>query len=63
LIVPTSYDAVYSEGVPLTLRVSTVASTGSITNLLVSFTYEPLPRRGAPISTVGQVIALPSVDF
>lgn len=63
LIVPTNYDAVYAEGVPLTLRVSTVASTGSIANLLVSFTYEPLPRRGAPISTVGQVIALPGVDF
>lgn len=63
LLVPTNYDAVYPEGIPLTLRVSTVASTGSISNLLVAFTYEPISRRGAPISVSGQTIALPGYDF
>ena len=63
LFVPTNYDAVYPGGVPLTLRCVTPASTGSITNLLVSMLVEPLPLRGAPMSTVGQIIALPAVDF
>lgn len=63
IIVPVNYEAVYPEGMPLTLRVSTVASTGSISNLFVSFTYEPIARRGAPVSTVGQTIVLPGYDF
>jgi hypothetical protein len=63
LLIPTNYDAVYPEGVPLTLRVSTVASTGSISNLLVAFTWEPVARRGAPISVAGQVVAQPGLDF
>ena len=63
LIVPTNYDAVYPAGTPLTLRVTTPASTGSITNLLVNFNVELVGLRGAPISTSGQVIAYPGLDF
>lgn len=63
LFVPDYYDAVYPAGIPLTLRVTTPATTGSITNLTVTIGYEPVALRGAPMSTPNQTIALPGTDF
>jgi hypothetical protein len=40
IFVPTNYDAVYPEGLPLSLRVTTAASTGSISNLSVGLVLE-----------------------
>lgn len=63
LFVPDAYDAVYPAGIPLTLRLVTPASTGSITALSITIGYEPIALRGAPMSTAGQVISLPGTDF
>lgn len=38
---PTHYDAVYPAGTPLTLRVTTTASTGAITSLVVCLLLSP----------------------
>jgi hypothetical protein len=62
LFVPENYDAVYPAGIPLTLRL-VIAAASTITNLLVEIGIEPVMLRGAPMSTVGQVIALPGTDF
>lgn len=62
LFVPENYDAVYPAGIPLTLRL-VIAAGSTITNLIVEIGIEPVMLRGAPMSTAGQVIALPGTDF
>jgi hypothetical protein len=67
-IIPNSPDAVWESGTLLTLRVTTPASTGSITNFLVAFTLESAPLSASypafPNSqTAPGNIPVPGVDF
>lgn len=62
LFVPENYDAVYPAGLPLTVRV-TVPGASALTNLNISICVEPMALRGAPMSTVSQMLALPGTDF
>ena len=64
--VPTNYDAVYPAGVPLTLRATTVASTGSIgSGMTISLGIVPVGIRRATAGSpsIAQPIVLPGVDF
>ena len=64
--VPTNYDAVYPAGVPLTLRFTTVASTGAIgANAQVTLAVVPVGIRRATAGSpsIAQPIVLPGVDF
>lgn len=45
IFVPDNYDAVYPRHLPITLRVNTPASTGSITGLCISLLCEPITFR------------------
>jgi hypothetical protein len=62
IVIPTNYDAVYSGGTPLTLRVTTNASTGSITGLIVSLAIVPVRLRVAPPGSEA-VYPVPGVDY
>lgn len=63
IFVPTNYDAVYPQGVPLSLRVSTTASTGTISNLSVTIAYVPVPLRVKPGLAAGQILVAPGLDY
>lgn len=63
IFVPPNYDAVYPRGVPMTLRVVTVAATGSISNLAVVMGIVPVDLRAAVAGAPGQTIVLPGVDY
>lgn len=63
IFVPTNYDAVYPAGVPLSLRVTTVASTGSISNLRVMVLIEPMGLRAGPTPSSTYYQATPGIDF
>lgn len=56
VLVPTVWDAVYPGGTVLTLRATTIASTGSITNLLVGLCLcfiDPFPFRNTFVPVSG----------
>lgn len=62
IFVPTNYDAVYPCNLPLSVRVSTVASTGSISNLAITLGLVFMPLRKGP--TPGQnAYGIPGLDF
>jgi len=62
VLIPTNYDAVYPANIPLTLRVTTTASTGSITGFRVFVIVSPVRLRPAfPGSEA--VAPVPGVDF
>lgn len=61
IFIPTSYDAVYKNGALLTLRFVTPGSTGSFTNVVVGFLFEPVSVRPSNLPT--EVITSPGVDF
>jgi hypothetical protein len=63
IFVPTNYDAVYPESLPLSLRVKTVASTGSITNLQVIVVLEVFGHRAGPVPSSTYYSAAPGSDF
>jgi len=64
IFVPTYYDGVYPCTVPLTLRVKTNASTGSITTLQIRLSVVPIPLRKGPIPSSSTVIwGVPGQDF
>ena len=68
VLVPSSPVAVYPAGAVLTLRVTTPASTGSISNLLIGATLEPQPLSASfpafPSSQSQPLnIPVPGVDF
>lgn len=48
IFVPTNNDVVYPQGVPLTLRLITPASTGSLTNFSIDLMVEPVRLRTQP---------------
>ncbi|MGH7746272.1 MAG: hypothetical protein ACREQ5_16160 [Candidatus Dormibacteria bacterium] len=62
VMVPANYDAVYPAGVPLTVRATTVITTGSISNLLIVMGVVPMKLRLAPPATEG-VFPQPGVDY
>lgn len=61
IFLPADYDAVYPATQPLTLRVTTTVSTGSITNLTITLLYEPMYFRPAPPGTSSNIF--PGIDF
>ncbi len=63
LFVPTNWDAVYPAGIPLSLRVTTAASTGTITSLAVTLGILPVMRRAEPASVAGQDYVCPLTDY
>lgn len=61
LFVPTNWDAVYPAYTPISLRVVTVASTGSISNLQVELSIVPVRKRAQPVP--GAPYILPATDY
>ena len=64
VLVPPSYDAVYPPTLPITLRVTSTASTGSIANLLLTLLVEPVTYRPfwqTPANP--QVLPIPGIAF
>jgi hypothetical protein len=61
LFVPTNWDAVYPAYTPLSLRVTTVASTGSISNLQVELAIVAVRKRVQPVP--GAPYILPATDY
>jgi hypothetical protein len=49
LFVPTNFDAVYPAVIPLSLRATTVASTGSISNMAIVLGIVPVRKRAQPV--------------
>ncbi len=62
IFVPTNYDAVYPCNLPLSLRASTVASTGSISNLEITLGIVPMPLRKGPTPGANGY-GLPGLDY
>jgi hypothetical protein len=61
-----SYDAVYPSGVPLTLRMTTNASTGSVTNFKVTMVIIPITPRPfwqIPGLTPPDTLCIPGLDW
>ena len=66
IFIPPNYDAVYSQAVPVTLRVSTVAGTGAIgagLQVVAATVSVPLRRATAGNPNIAQTIILPGIDY
>ena len=64
IFVPDNYDAVYPAGYPLSLRVVTPASTGSLSNLTVTLLVEPIPLSPTYVpQTINNATVLPGTSF
>jgi len=63
IFVPPNYDAVYPAGIPLTLRLVTTASTGSLGASSYTLAITPIKLRYAIAGESGQEIVLPGVDY
>jgi len=62
IFVPTNYDAVYPENIPLTIRATTIPTTGAVTGLVVRLAVTPIRKRPEPIGS--QLYgAVPSYDY
>ena len=62
ILIPANYDAVYPVNIPLTLRVTTTAATGSITGLRIFVVISPMRLRPA-FPGAEAVAPLPGVDY
>jgi hypothetical protein len=65
ILVPSNPDAIWSNGAVLTLRVTTPAGAGTITNLIVSMYDEPQPLQATAPGQNYPIAAfpVPGVDF
>jgi hypothetical protein len=63
LFVPTNWDAVYPAGIPLSVRTTTVATTGTITALSITLGIVPIMRREEAMSVAGQTFPVGLTDF
>jgi hypothetical protein len=62
IFVPSNYDAVYPENIPLTIRATTIPTTGAVTGLVVRLAVTPIRKRPAPIGS-DVYGAIPSLDY
>jgi hypothetical protein len=62
IFVPTNYDAVYSCTLPLSLRVTTVATTGTISSLSVVLGIVFMPLRKGP-TPGASAYGIPGLDY